>query len=95
VWEEPFSIVLLEAMASGLATVATVTGGSPELVSDRENSLVFPKEDSRACAERIVELCNDAELYERVRRAGRERVRARHRLSTMVDAIESALADAR
>lgn len=95
VWEEPFSIVLLEAMASGLATVATATGGSPELVSDRENSLVFPKEDSRACAERIVELCNDAELYERVRRAGRERVRARHRLSTMVDAIESALADAR
>ncbi len=91
VWNEPFSIVLLEAMASGLATVATPTGGTPELVADRENSLVFPKEDSRACADRIVELCNDAELFEHVRRAGQARVRERHRLSTMVDAIERAL----
>ena len=92
VWEEPFSIVLLEAMACGLATVTTATGGSPELVADRENCLVFPKEDSRACAERIIELCTDGELYERVRRAGRERVRERHRLEAMVDAIERALA---
>jgi len=92
VWEEPFSIVLLEAMASGLATVGTATGGSPELLSDRENCLVFAKEDSRACAECIIELCTNAELYERVRRAGRERVRERHRLSSMVDAIERALA---
>jgi glycosyltransferase involved in cell wall biosynthesis len=92
VWEEPFSIVLLEAMATGLGTVATATGGTPELVSDRENCLVFPKEDSRACAERIMELCTDSELYERVRRAGMRRVRERHQLATMVDAIEGALA---
>jgi glycosyltransferase involved in cell wall biosynthesis len=95
VWEEPFSIVLLEAMASGLATVATATGGSPELLTDRENCLVFAKEDSRACADCMLELCTNAELFERLRRAGRERVRERHRLSAMVDAIERALANER
>ena len=91
VWEEPFSIVLLEAMASGLAVVATATGGSPEILRDRDNCLVFPKEDAEACAARIGELASDADLFERVRRRGSEVVRERYQLSHMVDEVERAL----
>ena len=33
-WDEPFGMATLEAMASGLATVASGTGGTPEVVGD-------------------------------------------------------------
>jgi glycosyltransferase involved in cell wall biosynthesis len=33
-WEEPFGLSTIEGMASGLASVASATGGTPEVVSD-------------------------------------------------------------
>ncbi len=47
-WEEPFGIVTLEAMASGLATVASRTGGTPEFVGDA--ALLFKKD----CLEELI-----------------------------------------
>ena len=44
VWDEPFSITLLEAMSSGLAVVGTTTGGSAELLADGVNALTFPRQ---------------------------------------------------
>jgi glycogen(starch) synthase len=40
-WSEPFSITLLEGMASGLAVVTTMTGGTPEVVRPDENALAY------------------------------------------------------
>jgi glycogen synthase len=90
-WEEPFSIVLLEAMAAGLACVATATGGSPEILRDRKNALVFAREDADGCAERLLELADDPELYESVRQEGSRVVRDRYQLESMVDRVEAAL----
>ena len=42
-WEEPFALSTLEGMASGLATVASATGGTPEAVSGA--GLLFAKDD--------------------------------------------------
>src|SRR5262249_59237307 len=53
IWDEPFSITLLEAMSSGLAIVGTDTGGSAEILRDGENALIFPKGDAQACARQI------------------------------------------
>ena len=33
-WDEPFGLVTLEGMATGLATIASNTGGTPEVVGD-------------------------------------------------------------
>ena len=35
VWEEPFGVVALEGMASGLPLIVTNSGGLPEVVDDR------------------------------------------------------------
>ncbi len=91
VWDEPFSITLLEAMACGLAVVGTNTGGSAEILRDGENALIFAKEDSPGCAARVARLLGDAALFQRIRREGRRTVEGRFRLDRMVDHIECEL----
>lgn len=94
VWDEPFSITLLEAMSSGLAVVGTNTGGSAEILEDDENALIFPKEDSEACAELMARLIETPPLFERIRRNGRRTVENGFRLEDMVDRIDLALKQA-
>jgi glycogen synthase len=91
VWDEPFSITLLEAMSSGLAVVSTNTGGSPEILIDEMNALIFPKEDARSCASQIVRLLTDPQLFESIRREGRRTVEENFRLESMIDKIEASL----
>jgi glycogen(starch) synthase len=93
VWEEPFSITLLEAMACGLAVVATQTGGTPEILTDEVNALIFSKEDAQRCAAQILRLRDEADLYQRIRSNGRRTVEKGFRLESMIDKIERSLAE--
>jgi len=88
IWAEPFSIVVLEAMASGLVVVGTVTGGSGEILRHGVTALVFPPEDAAACAHHIGALVDRADLYETIRREGRRTVERDFDLDRMVDAVE-------
>lgn len=92
VWPEPFSITLLEAMASGLAVVVANTGGSAELVSDGDNGLLYDATDAAACAAAIGRL-QDAGTAARLARRARETVETTHSLDAMVDTVEALLAD--
>ncbi len=66
-WDEPFSIALLEAMAAGMAVIATATGGSPELLRHGENALVVPPNDPQALAAALQALLTDRVLFQRLR----------------------------
>ncbi len=91
-WEEPFGIVLLEAMASGLAVVATGTGGSREILEDGENALLFSPKDPKGLAAALRRLTSDAQLYERLRRNARATVEARFTFARFLDRVEASLA---
>ena len=91
IWDEPFSITLLEGMSSGLAVVGTATGGSLEILENDVNALVFPKEDAKACSTQILRFMAAPELYERIRGNGRCTVEERFRFEDMIDKIEDSL----
>ncbi len=74
VWEEPFSIGLLEAMAAGLAIIATNTGGSSEILKDGDNCLVVPTGDASALADAMRRVLSDHSLLHRIARGGRETI---------------------
>ena len=73
---EGFSLPAIEAMACGVAVVATTGGAIPEVVGPDAALLVAPG-DAVALAEAIAMLLDDPDRRRRMGRAGRERVMER------------------
>ena len=70
-WDEPFGLTTLEGMASGLATVASNTGGTPEVVGDA--GLLFERDDVGGLAEYLEQLVCDADHRRLIARRCRAR----------------------
>lgn len=62
---EALSNALMEAMACGVAPIASLVGGSPELVREGETGLLFPPGDAEALAVQIRRLVDDEALRRR------------------------------
>lgn len=61
-WDEPFGLVPLEAMACATPVVATRSGGSAEYLRDGSNCLVVPKNDETAIAAAVARLAGEPAL---------------------------------
>jgi glycosyltransferase involved in cell wall biosynthesis len=85
---EGISLTLLEAMASGLAIVATQSGGNPEVVADGATGLLVPAADPEALAGGLLRLWGDDDLRDRLGAAGRERAEQHFDIRVMVAAYE-------
>jgi glycosyltransferase involved in cell wall biosynthesis len=68
--------VLAESLAMGVPVVATGVSAIPELIQDGETGLLVPPGDPRAVADAARRLLADADLRDRMVRAGMARVRA-------------------
>jgi glycosyltransferase involved in cell wall biosynthesis len=73
---EGVPVVLMEAMAAGLAVVATAVGGVPELVEDGVSGTLVAPGDPAALADAIAALAADVERRRGMGEAGRARVLA-------------------
>lgn len=72
-WEEPFGLVALEAMACGRPVCAARTGGLAEIVVDEETGLLFERGDAADLARCLERLLADPALAARMGAAGRRR----------------------
>ena len=86
--------VLLEAMASGTAVVATAVGGVPEVVRSGDNGLLVPASDVNALAGGIAELSINPELRQRLGRSGRDWVALHHSPQAYVKSVLDLYQDA-
>ncbi len=76
--------VVLEAMACGVAVVATRVGGVPELLDDGHSGLLVPAADPTVLADALECLAQDADLRRRLGDAARQHVEQELTLERMV-----------
>lgn len=74
-WQEPFGIVALEAMASGVPVIVSEVGGLQHIVEDEISGFVVPPGDHICMAEKIEMLLTSKELYRQIRDNAYERVK--------------------
>lgn len=73
----------IEAMAAGLAVVATDAGGARDQIVHGETGLLVPRGDAAALGEAIAELAHDQARREAFGRAAHERAKARYDVQRM------------
>jgi sugar transferase (PEP-CTERM/EpsH1 system associated) len=81
---EGISNSLLEAMSTGLAVIATATGGNPEVVVDGESGLLFPVGDSEKLAEQLILLESRRKIRAQLAEQAVLRVREEFSIESMV-----------
>lgn len=87
--EETSPQVIAQAMACGLPTVASRSGGIPAMIDDGETGLLFPFADPAACARQIDTLLRDRDRWTRM--SDRIRVEARRRFHS--DSVAASTVD--
>jgi len=74
VWEEPFGLVTLEMMASGLPVIASKVGAIPEIIKDNLNGLLVEQNNPEQLSQKIELLLDDTALRIKLSNAGRKHV---------------------
>jgi sugar transferase (PEP-CTERM/EpsH1 system associated) len=83
-FSEGMSNTLLEAMAAGVASLASNVGGNGEIIEDEVSGLLFPSGDIACAAEKLGRLVEDTALRTRIAAAGAARVRKEFSIEAML-----------
>jgi len=83
-WDEPFGLVMIEAMACGTPVVATPRGAVPEVIADGETGFIVPVESYAEAAVEAIKGADDLDP-----RVLRRRVEERFSAEAMVAAYEA------
>ncbi len=75
VWNEPFGMPIVEAMAYGVPVVATQSGGIPEIVVHGETGLLVARGDAMALAQAIVTMATERDAAQHMGEKGLFRFR--------------------
>jgi len=80
--------IVQEAMACERLVIGSSAGGTPEILQDGENGLVFAPGDYQMLARKIALAVSDPDLRYRLSRAARQTVEQRFTMEGMVDTLE-------
>lgn len=91
---EGMPLVMLEAMAAGIPTIATRLAGVPEVIVDNESGLLVPTEDVDGIVEALDSLLSDESRRQRIGNAARQCVIAKHTIERVAKDIAEIYAGA-
>jgi glycosyltransferase involved in cell wall biosynthesis len=84
-WDEPFGLVAIEAMAAGRPVVAYEGGAMTEIMENGVSGVVVPRGDVEALTAAVVDLLNDEAKARRIGHAARLRVESEYRYQRMAE----------
>lgn len=92
-YAESHSFALLEAMSSGLITMATNVGGTPEVIIDEENGLLIPGSPTKqAVTDTIIRAVSlNKESVEAMSKNARSTIVKRFQISESLEKLESVI----
>jgi glycogen(starch) synthase len=91
-WEEPFALAPLEAMAAGLPVVASLRGGSAEVIRDGQNALAFAAGNAADLAKKLAWVLTHPCAAAALGQAASAEIRATYTVARQVAAVEAYLA---
>lgn len=86
-WHEPLGVAYMEAIACGVPTIGTASGGVPELITDGVEGLLVPPKDPGALARAILRIAEDPALARHLSQSGRARIERDYRASLGAETI--------
>ncbi|MBK5272438.1 MAG: glycosyltransferase family 4 protein [Bacteroidia bacterium] len=87
--QEAFSQVMCESLWMGRPLVMTDVSGAIDIIKDRENGLLVPRENAQLMADAIIELVQDTELRNKVSQNGRSYVERKLSISSIIPLYEA------
>lgn len=88
---EPFGIVLIEAMASGLACVTTATEGPCEIIRQQHDAVMVDIAQPHQMAQEMAELLQHPERLQAMGAAARQKVASRYALPVVAETLDVAV----
>lgn len=85
-WEEPFGIVVLEGMASGVPVVTTAAGGPLDILRPNEDGILVPPRDPKALAQGVLSLEGQRQTLVH---SARQRVEAEFDIRKVIPRVEA------
>lgn len=86
--DEPFGMIVVEAMSVGRPVVITDSCALASFVSEHEAGIVVPSDDPEALERAVRSLIDDAELRNEMGARGRDAVRIHFSMASVADALE-------
>lgn len=85
---EAFGQTYVEALASGIPSVFTLSGVAPEIIRHLENAMVVPFRDAEAIEKAVIDILENNDLRNRLTAQGMKDVRALFEIETMLNALK-------
>jgi len=86
---EGLSNALLEAMASGLASIATSVGGATDLIENGKNGILIPPDDPQALLSALLTVLSDSDLRAQFGVNGRNFIGKNYSLSAVAEKLNT------